>query len=532
MEDFEKAVQRGREMEHSLRCEQLPGGMSEAIKLAKATLGKVCSGDKSSCDLLDVSEVIIEDLVADSLRISAIASVADKKHCLGPTMDSDIVQSNLTHLLDMFPAVLDGAGSNKANKQMQQAQQRLMSWQYELLELANVTLDRKLLFPRDIENADNCPEPCTSCTVEHNSFYKDAEEFKFKCILDGADDVPSKFNSELACTQPQRRWSRPWQFKTWCSVTDWKLHAYQHNVMSAQLTCGAQSIFSPMIRGREMPEGIYKTCLAVEQDIVVPKKESQAYQAFAMETNSRFRVPAGATSAFAVFLSAGLAQGLGALRLASTGNNRGLSHTPVELLEAFGPLPRTRNGIFSNVSAIVERSHAFVDSSCHLNSNNKEPLHVSVGRVLLSLVGGALGVLVVGVIMVYIVGTIVLALPTGLATVGGAIIAFAALPIGVLLSAMAFRQAGYASYKALGGKVGDCMGMMNLPQKGWTCVGPMLTAFPNSKEYHSCAGCEGCEDWDPDCYCRVTATCKNSTMGPIIESGGCEYVDVRRRRHG
>jgi len=184
-DEFWDAVAKGREVEATVNCTHLPKALATEIAYATKLLRHYCPD--GLCTFMTatwpVKKKAEEAFVHRSLTISALTGMADKKYCLAETMKSLEVQKAESNLTEAFDMVLNGASSDQKRTQMAQAISNLHAWKEALPKLAGTVLDRKELFPDTIEDPDECPKPCISCSRTHRSMYKGEEKFSFKCIL-------------------------------------------------------------------------------------------------------------------------------------------------------------------------------------------------------------------------------------------------------------------------------------------------------------------------------------------------------------
>merc|ERR1719181_2489043 len=113
----------------------------------------------------------VQSIALLTIRVSAIADVADRKLCLPEVING---QAATTEHLSSFRSAeetfVSAATSEEASDRFRRAFSRMSAVQSDLLDLHVEVLNRHVLLPDDIEDPANCPSPCTSCTREHNSW--------------------------------------------------------------------------------------------------------------------------------------------------------------------------------------------------------------------------------------------------------------------------------------------------------------------------------------------------------------------------
>jgi len=207
--------------------------------------------------------------------------------------------------------------------------EKLVKWQAGLQIMKDQTLFYDPLYSSDISN--NCPHECKSCSREHRSLYKKNENFKFKCYLKGSA-VPSDTNEKFDCGKVRRRTYKPWQKKVWCNVKDWKLNLVKQARYSAMLSCSLyllqEHIQPPDVSVKDLADA-HKTCLNVEQGLVVSSAEYEQYKRTLMQPPEGERK---LTSALMdIIKNLGVHAGLAQLILSSAPKDT--SHSLVERVE-------------------------------------------------------------------------------------------------------------------------------------------------------------------------------------------------------
>lgn len=241
----------------------------------------------------------------------------DEKKCL----KSVIAQTDVATRLDKintFKRQFGKLSDNATAARVQRGFAQLASWQDSLMGLPLV--DQEMLFPKNILDAVSCPQPCSSCTDKHNSFFKGKETTKFKCLLPRKQrNSPPSTNPKLSflkCDKPKRRTWKFWQYKTWCTVQHWVAEIYDQARVAAMISCGSHTMLSTLRTGKDMTPAMLRTCMLVEQRMAVTMKEVRDFKTYLGQEGDGI-VSVEMQSLFGVFLSLSTAQGLAGARDAS-----------------------------------------------------------------------------------------------------------------------------------------------------------------------------------------------------------------------
>jgi len=203
----------------------------------------------------------VQNVALLTIRVSAIADVADRKLCLPEVLASH------TATIEIFRSAeetfVSAATSPEASDRFRRAFTRMSAVQSDLLSLHSAVLNRQVLLPTDIEDAANCPSPCTTCTREHNTRSwswnpQESEDFHFKCIMAAGASPP--VGDGFTCEEPSPRRSNPSEQKSWCEVHHWQQSAAETFDISAKAACGARSILAPLQHGGDMSEMAVSAC--------------------------------------------------------------------------------------------------------------------------------------------------------------------------------------------------------------------------------------------------------------------------------
>lgn len=338
--DFVEKAKYGIKMAAETNASEVHQAMANALREAKDAMSQACDSSAIDCDFAATKAEFVEPISIASIVVASVATLADEKMVLKDVIRHDLVTAQMRELnqfiepLQSSSRLANGSADESANMRMTASFRSLAAWQDGLVDLGEDLLDRQLMFPSDMTFIGNCPRPCKECTRKHNSWFKvETEKIKFKCILESKykNTPPSNYEKRIQCERPRRRWSRFWQFKTWCTAVDWTLLAYQRARISAMLTCGSHSVFSMMKTGSTIPQHILKTCMLVEQRMAVTMKKLREYKQW-LQRPSDGVVSEAAAAAFAVFVSITTAKGLVGVHWASEGNTRAPSEDLSQVL--------------------------------------------------------------------------------------------------------------------------------------------------------------------------------------------------------
>jgi len=308
------AVAEGAKVESSLTCDDIPMHLTRAIDNAYLNLSQYC--DTDSC--FDNSSLLEDDNIVElQALIGVLVGKADEKFCLAETMQDNGVKHAVSDLMKLVDPILKSGGSSNGNARLVQAYSRMLSWQTMMVNLAPTMIDRQGHFPTDIDT--HCPEPCSSCTRKHLGFIRDrdTERFQFKCILSRANKDMAPKGKGISCEVAKQRGLNFWQFKTWCTVSDWVTMACQQTRVASLLECGAGSFnlaLTTSMSSFELDQ-TYQTCIEDS-----PNNRADGSNKLLIESLSDNLVSKNATSAFGVLLTTGMSTGLAAMRLAAKGN--------------------------------------------------------------------------------------------------------------------------------------------------------------------------------------------------------------------
>jgi len=321
-----------REQDHfnTMSCAQLAERMAAVMLRADALMTTKCS--ESSCGFGGGEMYDVEAFATTAMRIVAISHVADEKLCLPEVQAA-------AHTFT-FPAntykerFLNSARTVDARDRFDRAFNKMAEVQEMIESLRGDVTDRRLIFPRNIEDPAVCPSPCQQCTTEHNSWHLEDEEFSFKCILNTGDPAPRGRGFE--CGEPVLRNSvigmhllpgsdpNARRSKTWCTVHDWQNLASETLFISAKLTCGAKAIFAPIQTGENMSEGLLATCESKEMGEAVTQADLDALIELD-ETIGNVVSPSN-LAIFSLLMSVEITRAVGRLRQDTREPNQGNSH--------------------------------------------------------------------------------------------------------------------------------------------------------------------------------------------------------------
>lgn len=303
-EDFVAKAQEGKQKVEAIPCSEVAAGLMREYDSFQEIVNQGIIGADSLHDT--------------SATIATAIMTLDRKRCLMEVMTDEDVLNRLENISQLKGTLIREFSSSPhpdVGAKLGQAFKRLSAWQQALVAMGTKFVDRRLLFPDEIGNIFNCPQPCYKCTREHNSIFKPDEKFKFKCLMKSQhkDKPPSLREPRLRCDKPKRRTSVFWEYKTWCSVPGWIADAYQNARISATIACGSQSLLSTLKFNETMPEELMRICMLVEQRMAVTMPELRSYKNY-LAKEEEAGVPNAAQHAFAIIMSVSTAQGLAGLR--------------------------------------------------------------------------------------------------------------------------------------------------------------------------------------------------------------------------
>lgn len=249
-----------------------------------------------------------------STSLATAIMTSDKKRCMREVMAHEDVAEALAEV-NAYVANLTSGPDADTNERVQLGFSRLASWQDQLVSMGSTMVDRDVLYPSDVENIFDCPQPCRACSKKHNSLFKAEEKFKFKCYLAGAHRhlPPHLVEGRIQCEAPKRRMWKFWEFKTWCTVPGWIADVYQDARIAAMVKCGSRSLLTTLQSGQTMPEDVLRTCMLAEQRMAVTMRELRDYRDF-LAAEGDDVVPTGMKHIFSFYIATSTAQGLVGLR--------------------------------------------------------------------------------------------------------------------------------------------------------------------------------------------------------------------------
>jgi len=305
-EEFVQKAQEGKQKVAAIQCSEVTSNILEALEKFQSTIENGTFGEEEFLSIRGVAATVATSIMT-----------LDEKRCLMAAMTDEDVVSRVANITQLKDTIIGTPDANVSMK-LRHAFTRLSTWQQALVEMGTKFVDRRLLFPGEIGNIFNCPQPCYKCTREHNSLFKPDEKFKFKCLLksEHKNRPPSLHEQRLRCDKPKRRTSVFWEYKTWCSVPGWIADAYQNARISAMISCGSQSLMSTLKFNELMSDELIRTCMLAEQRMAVTMPELRSYKQF-LAKEEEAGVPAIWQHTFAVFMSVSTAQGLVGLRESS-----------------------------------------------------------------------------------------------------------------------------------------------------------------------------------------------------------------------
>jgi len=298
----EQALRNAHETYQHMSCDDLAGEMRGAMLLAAhhLTPGREEAEEVQNTALL-------------TIRISAIADVADRKLCLPEVFSFPEGFEDTSTFQSQGEAFANAATSVDAQDRFRRAVSRMSAVQSDLLDLHGEVLNRHVLLPNDIEDPANCPSPCTSCTREHNSWSQDSEDFHFKCIMPAGSERPT--GDGFTCEEPTPRRSNRNEMKAWCEVHHWQAAAAQTVDISAKAACGARSILAPLQHGGDMSETAVSACEKEMTGEALTQDEVTELRRLDSEIDQV--VSPGNLAAFSLYLIIGLMATIAELRLRS-----------------------------------------------------------------------------------------------------------------------------------------------------------------------------------------------------------------------
>jgi len=217
---------------------------------------RTCS-ETDTCNLC--STAVLE---TNLLFVTTLSSTAFSKRCLRSLYFDAQVQTKLASLLGSYlPGLLADAQAKALNAG--KTYDLMLSWQEALQQFTDAELFYDPLM--DTNLTKSCPSQCKTCTRQHKSWLKGEEKFKFKCVLKGKELPEPK--DKIVCEPPRRRFTKPWQKKTWCAVQDWRQMAARQAKVSAILSC-SMMVLSPNLKEDLIFKG-HKACMAWQQGLVL-----------------------------------------------------------------------------------------------------------------------------------------------------------------------------------------------------------------------------------------------------------------------
>merc|ERR1719512_276208 len=212
--------------------------------------------------------------------MSTIIMGLDEKSCLKAAMQDTDVKRRVRNVNEHRTTLINQVPTQNGRDRASLAFSRLPSWQDALVEMGSEMVDRDELYPGQL----NVPTPsqCIEMTWSHGGMFKGEEKDKFKCILESKDksNPPSNGNPRYSCSTPVRRTWKFWEYKTWCELPGWIMDAYQNARISAMVTCGTHSLVATLKSDVAMPDELIRTCMLVEQRMVVGHSELMDYKDF------------------------------------------------------------------------------------------------------------------------------------------------------------------------------------------------------------------------------------------------------------
>jgi len=301
-----------------LSCHELGESLRSEMTQVSDRLTERCNS--ATCFFGDSERTEIQDLALLSMRLTAIADVADQKMCLPEVIASSggSLHGRIFHFKERF---LASAVSEDAQDRFTSAFGQMAELQNKIrFDVRGETKDRRLLIPTNIEDPDVCPSPCQACTTKHNSWMKKDEEFSFKCILKTGDPKPEGAGFECPDPSPRRGLFHRHRAKTWCIAPHWRNWADQRRVMGATITCGVKAIFAAVHTGEEMSDSLRETCESKELGEIVSQEGLDELMRLD-NTAAGHVVSAGNLAALSVFVSVEVLEAVSRLRLDTRGSS-------------------------------------------------------------------------------------------------------------------------------------------------------------------------------------------------------------------
>lgn len=293
-----------------MTCDELAVQMAQALGDAA---NRVQDHHDGTSAFSDMGAEQVRSVALLTIRVSAIADVADTKLCLPEVINSGQISEHLEHFRSAEETFVNAATSEEAKDRFHRAFSRMSAVQSDLADLHSQVLNRHVLLPNDIEIPANCPAPCNSCTREHNSWSQDTEDFRFKCIMDSGVSRP--YGEGFTCEAPSPRRSNANEQKSWCEVHHWQAAAAQTVDISAKAACGARSILAPLQHGGDMSEMAVMACEKQMTGEALTQEEINELRRLDSEIDEV--VSPGNLASFSLFLIVELVVTISELRLQS-----------------------------------------------------------------------------------------------------------------------------------------------------------------------------------------------------------------------
>jgi len=307
-----------------MSCDELAVQMAQALEDSASRVRDHRDGTSAFSEM-GADEV--RSVALQTIQISAIADVADRKLCLPEVVNggqASVIES-LFFVRSAEQTFVSAATSEEASDRFRRAFSRMSTVQSDLANLHGQVLNRHTLLPNEIEDPANCPSPCNSCTRDHNSWSQESEDFSFKCILDAG--VARPYGDGFTCEEPTPRRSNANEQKAWCEVHHWQAVAAQTMDISAKAACGARSILAPLQHGGDMSEMAVTACEKEMTGEALTQEEISELRRLDSEIDEV--VSPGDLASFSLFLIIELVLTISELRLRS--------RTPSSLVEAQQP---------------------------------------------------------------------------------------------------------------------------------------------------------------------------------------------------